>query len=76
MSIDRRELIRNSSLILAGTAVPAWPARALEAQASLPPFYEEIEQRTFRFFFETTNPANGLAPDRWPTPSFSSIAAV
>ena len=80
MSIDRRGLFKNSSLVLAGTAIPAWPARLLAASApariSLPPFYEEIEKRTFRFFFETSNPRNGLAPDRWPTPSFSSIAAV
>jgi hypothetical protein len=39
-------------------------------------FLEDVQQRTFRFFWETTNPANGLVPDRWPTPSFSSVAAV
>ncbi|MFW6206257.1 MAG: glucoamylase family protein, partial [Gemmatimonadota bacterium] len=27
-------------------------------------------------FWETTNPANGLAPDRWPDTPFASIAAV
>jgi hypothetical protein len=37
---------------------------------------DELQRRTFDFFWETTNPANGLVPDRWPTPSFSSIAAV
>lgn len=42
----------------------------------LPPFYSDIEQRTFRFFWVTVNRGNGLVPDRWPTPSFSSIAAV
>ena len=42
----------------------------------LPEFYEEIERRTFRWFWETVNRINGLVPDRWPTPSFSSIAAV
>ena len=35
-----------------------------------------MEARTFRFFWETTNPSNGLVPDRWPTSSFSSVAAV
>ncbi|HKG91788.1 MAG TPA: glucoamylase family protein [Gemmatimonadaceae bacterium] len=39
-------------------------------------FLSEVEERTFRWFWETTNPANGLVPDRWPTPSFSSTAAV
>lgn len=37
---------------------------------------DDLEQRTFRFFWETTDARTGLAPDRWPTPSFASIAAV
>jgi hypothetical protein len=40
------------------------------------PFLLELQERTFRFFWETANPENGLVPDRYPTPSFSSIAAV
>lgn len=77
MRFDRRELLKNSPLVLAASALPTWPARLAAASAApLPHFYEEIEKRTFRFFFDTTNPRNGLAPDRWPTPSFSSIAAV
>ena len=36
----------------------------------------DLERRTFNWFWETGNPANGLVPDRWPTKSFSSIAAV
>src|SRR5712692_569624 len=39
-------------------------------------FLDTLEQRTFRFFWDLTNPANGLTPDRAPSPSFSSIAAV
>jgi hypothetical protein len=42
----------------------------------LPAFYEDIERRTFRWFWKTANRKNGLVPDRWPTPSFSSIASV
>jgi hypothetical protein len=49
---------------------PVRPAAADEA------FLDDLEERTFRFFWERANPANGLVPDRWPTPSFSSIAAV
>ncbi|HTE56125.1 MAG TPA: glucoamylase family protein [Kofleriaceae bacterium] len=37
---------------------------------------DDLEERTFRFFWETANPDNGLVPDRFPTPSFSSIAAI
>jgi hypothetical protein len=37
---------------------------------------DDLQKRTFLFFWDTTNAQNGLVPDRWPTPSFSSIAAV
>lgn len=37
---------------------------------------DDLERRTFDFFWRTANPRNGLVPDRYPTPSFSSIAAV
>jgi hypothetical protein len=73
MEVDRRTLLARSSLLLAGAALPC-PAYA--AKRTLPAFYEEIEKRTFRWFWDTVNRNNGLVPDRWPTPSFSSIAAV
>ena len=53
-----------------GAAPPAEEAR------TLPPLVDDLERRTFDFFWETGNPVNGLVPDRWPTPSASSIAAV
>lgn len=40
------------------------------------PFIAELQERTFRWFWEQTPADNGLTPDRWPTPSFCSIAAV
>jgi hypothetical protein len=43
---------------------------------ALDPVVADLEERTFRFFWETANPANGLIPDRFPTPTFASIAAV
>jgi len=73
---------------LAACAAPPTPpaptARTVAARAALPVApaardergLDELEQRTFRFFWETTNPENGLVPDRWPTKSFSSVAAV
>jgi hypothetical protein len=39
-------------------------------------FLDNVQAATFDFFRETPNPANGLVPDRWPDPPFSSIAAV
>jgi len=40
------------------------------------PVVNELQKRTFQWFWDTTNPTNGLVPDRWPTKSFSSVAAV
>jgi hypothetical protein len=77
IALDRRELIGGSSLLLASAALPACATAALvPSSGPLPAFYDEIERRTFNFFWNTVNRKNGLVPDRWPTPSFSSIAAV
>jgi hypothetical protein len=77
ISLDRRKLLQGSSLLIAGGALPACTSITYSSPGrTLPAFYEDIEQRTFRFFWETVNRKNGLVPDRWPTPSFSSIAAV
>ena len=40
------------------------------------PFLDSLQVRTLNFFLETTDRSTGLTPDRWPTPSPSSIAAV
>ena len=72
IEIGRRELLKASSLLAANSAVPAFAF----APSKLPAFYDEIEERTFRWFWDTVNRKNGLVPDRWPTPSFSSIASV
>lgn len=60
---------------LAGAAAACLPAVAPafdQPQALL----DDLEQRSFRFLWDTTDPVTGLATDRYPTPSFSSIAAV
>jgi hypothetical protein len=75
--LDRRKLLQGSSLLLAGSALPACAPTALgSGTRTLPAFYEDIEQRTFRWFWDTVNRKNGLVPDRWPTPAFCSIASV
>ena len=74
MELGRREFLSGSSLLLASAAL-APPAPAAAAP-DLPDFYEEIEHRTFRWFWDTANRRNGLVPDRWPTRTFASIAAV
>ena len=58
-------------------------ALTIGEQAALPesapaPSLNDIEHRTFEFFWQTTNPKNGLVPDHWPLGDepFASIAAV
>lgn len=37
---------------------------------------DELQRRTFGYFWETALPGNHQIPDRWPTKRFSSIAAT
>lgn len=37
---------------------------------------DDVERRTFHYFWDLADPQTYLIPDRAPTPSFSSIAAV
>jgi hypothetical protein len=39
-------------------------------------FLDTVERRTFNWFWEQTDANTGLTPDRWPTKSFSSVAAI
>ncbi|MBV8604548.1 MAG: hypothetical protein JO224_07685 [Pelomonas sp.] len=70
----RRRLLAGGAALLAR---PAWPGAVATSSpdAAAAPFLAELERRTFEYFWDTT-PASGLAPDRWPSPSFCSIAAV
>ena len=85
MSDPLRKLKRSSIALVFFTAacatttpnpgVGAPPATApLTARQTA--FLDTLERRTFNWFWETTNPRNGLTPDRWPTKSFSSVAAI
>ena len=74
MILDRRSVLQGSSALVA--ALPLMSTPAFSSRAGLPDFYADIERRTFRWFWTTANRKNGLVPDRWPTPSFSSIASV
>lgn len=66
---------------LLGACAPAVRAPApAPARVAISPrdsaFLDTLQHRTFQYFWETANPRNGLVPDRWPTPSFSSVSAV
>jgi hypothetical protein len=71
------------ALALAASAIFACgaPPTADEAGGSgLTPaqnaFLDTLSHRSFDYFWELTDPATGLTPDRAPTQSFSSIAAI
>ena len=56
----------------AGRARPVSRAQAAREAA----FLDTLEQRTFRWFWDLSDPRTGLTPDRAPTPSFASVGAV
>lgn len=51
-------------------------SRVFDPERDGDPVVNNLQRRTFRFFWDTTNKQNGLAPDRFPSPSFASTAAV
>ncbi|HEY5807413.1 MAG TPA: glucoamylase family protein [Povalibacter sp.] len=51
-------------------------SRSVAPDRDADPVLNNLERRTFRYFWYTTNKKNGMVPDRYPTPSFASIAAV
>jgi len=63
-------------LAISSACAPVPTGRQAAAQGAVDPFLDTLQERTFRFFWESANPGTGLVPDRWPSPSFSSIAAV
>lgn len=64
--------------ILLLTTCAGWQQQSSTAspQRDWDPFLDTLQHRTFLFFWNTTDSATGLTPDRYPTLVFSSIAAV
>src|SRR4026209_2818606 len=56
-----------------GVSGPTPPSALTVRQTA---FLDTLEGRTFDWFWERTDNNNGLTPDRWPTKSFSSVAAI
>lgn len=69
--LDRRQILLGAAALGASAPVAGRARRGGRFD-----LIGDIQHRAFRFFWERANPANGLMPDRWPTPSFSSIAAT
>lgn len=80
--ITSSDFARMVLCLAAWASSAAVPAPAAEPQqptsASDQAFLDELQSRTFSFFWKTTNPQNGLVPDRWPGTgsSPSSVAAI
>ena len=51
-------------------------AETPEPSAEVATFSEDLSRRTFDYFWQTTDTERCLAPDRWPSNPFSSIAAT
>jgi hypothetical protein len=51
-------------------APPVVDARRADA------FLDTLQQRTFQWFWDNTDARTGLTPDRWPSRTFSSVAAI
>src|SRR5688500_703506 len=57
------------------TTAPAPQPTRIDARRA-EAFLDTLQQRTFQWFWETTDPRTGLTPDRWPARTFSSVAAI
>src|SRR5665811_959583 len=62
-----------SATSITGISGPIPPSALTTRQTA---FLDTLERRTFNWFWERTDPNTGLTPDRWPTQSFSSVAAI
>ncbi len=64
----------------AGWQTPATARQPNLGYADLPArqqaLVDDLQRRSFDWFWQSGNPQNGLLPDSWPGQSFSSIAAV
>ena len=81
--MDRRRFLMASTVagVVAAAASPAFAqARQRQDRSArinpLDPEVAELQRRTFDWFVHVTDRSTGMTPDRWPTESFCSIAAV
>ncbi len=76
--MDRRGFLMASTAAVAsaGLSACAGVRRGNPAGVQLDPEVGELQRRTFDWFAHVTDRERGLTPDRWPTPSFCSVAAV
>ncbi|MXP25527.1 Tat pathway signal protein [Altererythrobacter indicus] len=87
---NRRDILNTGALTFGGLVAACAPRTiTTPAHTQVPPpaantfmpdddeaLISDIQRRAFQFFWDNAYPKTGLIPDRWPTPSFASIAAV
>lgn len=70
-----RLILRSLSAIFIFLAFACQPKhQTLNTESEI--FLDSLSKHTFNFFWETADSSTAQIPDRWPTPSFSSIAAT
>ena len=75
--MDRRLFLMGATAVSAAAAAsPTFAAQRGARSPVIDPAVQELQQRTFQWFVDVTDRSTGLTPDRWPTKSFCSIAAV
>jgi hypothetical protein len=69
-------LLALASCACTGTPAPHDPPATSTSKTSDAALLDDVERRSFQFFWDLADARTLLIPDRAPTPSFSSIAAV
>jgi hypothetical protein len=63
------------ALFLFGNCVQN-PVAIQDSISATSPFLDSLSEQTFNFFWDLADTSKAQVPDRWPTKSFSSIAAT
>ncbi len=79
MPMHRRRFISLAAASAAGLLAGCGRGRQPTNSAAAPkfdPVLADLQRRAFNYFWQTTHPITGLAPDSYPSAPFSSIAAT
>lgn len=76
MGETRRDVMKLGCLGLAGLTAARAQALVRTSRSRGDVLLDDLEHRTFRWFWDVGDPRTGLVPDRWPSKTFCSIAAV
>lgn len=74
--MKKNHLIIAIFLLLVSCSPIAQPPQLTSINVKSVAFLDSLSIHTFNYFWDLAHPVNGQIPDRWPTKSFSSIAAT